>query len=54
MSLRSVRKVDIAAPQARYKGESRTKHLLAMELCREAICMMRGLGSKATFVVVFG
>ncbi len=53
LSLLYVRKVDIAALQTRYDWEFRTKHELALELCRSVMRTMRGLGSKARFVVVF-
>lgn len=48
-----VRKVDIASLQGRYEWEFRTKHELALDLCRQVIRTLRALGSLARFVVVF-
>jgi len=48
-----VRKMDIDAVQARYPWEFRTKHELALELCRTIMVTLRALGSHARFVVVF-
>ena len=48
-----VRKVDIPALKERYNWEFRTKHQLALELCRRVMGLLRGLGSKAKFLVVF-
>ena len=48
-----VRKVDIESLQARYDWEFRTKHELALDLCRQVIGHLRALGSLARFVVVF-
>lgn len=48
-----VRKVDIDALAARYDWEFRTKHQLALDLCRKVMWTLRALGSKAGFVVVF-
>lgn len=53
MSLLYVRRVDIAALQSRYDWKFRTKHELAFELCQRLIGMLRAMGSKAGFVVVF-
>lgn len=53
LSLLYVRKVDIESLQARYGWKFRTKHVLALELCQKVMCMLRSLGSKAGFVVVF-
>ena len=48
-----VRKVDIETLKDRYEWEFRTKHELALELCREVICTLRALRSLARIVVVF-
>ena len=48
-----VRKVDIESLQARYDWTFRTKHELALELCREVMSALRALGSRARFVFVF-
>lgn len=48
-----VRNVDMAAVRARYEWEFRTKHQLALDLCRQVIRTLRALGSLARFVVVF-
>jgi hypothetical protein len=48
-----VRKMDIEALAARYDWKFRTKHQLALDLCRQVIRHLRALGSKAAFVVVF-
>jgi hypothetical protein len=48
-----VRKVDIEAIDACYSWKFRTKHQLALELCRKVMCSLRALGSCARFVVVF-
>ena len=52
-SLLYVRRVGIESLQARYDWKFRTKHELALDLCQRAICMLRAMGSKAGFVVVF-
>lgn len=46
-------KVDIQTLKDRYDWEFRTKHELALELCREVIRTLRALGSLARCVVVF-
>jgi len=48
-----VRKIDIDKLKERYDWEFRTKHELALELLRHVIRMLRALGSKAGFIVVF-
>ncbi len=48
-----VRKVDIESLKARYNWEFRTKHQLALDLCRQVMRSLRALGSEAAFVVVF-
>lgn len=48
-----VRKVDIESLKGRYEWEFRTKHELALDLCRQVIRTLRALGSLARFVVVF-
>lgn len=48
-----VRKANIEALKARYDWEFRTKHELALELCRHVLHTLRALGSKAGLVVVF-
>jgi len=48
-----VRNVDIKTLKDRYDWEFRTKHELALELCREVICTVRALRSLARLVVVF-
>jgi len=48
-----VRKANIEALKERYEWEFRTKHELALELCRQVIRTLRALGSLARFVVVF-
>lgn len=48
-----VRKVDIKAIKARHGWEFRTKHELALDLCRQVMRTLRALKSKAGFVVVF-
>jgi len=48
-----VRKADIQTLKERYEWEFRTKHELALELCRHVIRNLRALGSLARFVVVF-
>lgn len=48
-----VRKVDIEALARRYEWEFRTKHELAVDLCRQVMRTLRALGSKAGFVIVF-
>lgn len=48
-----VRKADIEALKDRYAWEFRTKHELALDLCRQVIRSLRALGSRARFVVVF-
>lgn len=48
-----VRKVDIETLKVRYEWEFRTKHELALELCRQVIRTLWALGSLARFVVVF-
>lgn len=53
LSLLYVRHVDIEQLKQRYGWEFRTKHELALELCRRAMRMLRLLGSKAGFIVVF-
>jgi DDE superfamily endonuclease len=53
LSLLYVRHVDIAKLKQRYDWEFRTKHELALELCRNVLQTLRALGSKAGFIVVF-
>lgn len=48
-----VRQVDMAKLKERYAWKFRTKHQLALELLGQVMGMLRGLGSKARFVVVF-
>jgi hypothetical protein len=48
-----VRKVDIKTLADRYNWEFRTKHELALELCRKVIRTLRTLGSLSRCVVVF-
>lgn len=49
-----VRKIDVSALKIRYPAwEFRTKHQLALDLCRELMRTLRGLRSLAKFVVVF-
>jgi len=48
-----VRKVDIEALKDRYARKFRTKHELALELCRQIMRTLRLLGSRARFVIVF-
>jgi len=48
-----VRKVDIEALNARHDWEFRTKHQLALDLCRQVMQTLKALGSKAGFIVVF-
>ncbi len=53
LSLLYVRKVDIAKLKTRYDWEFRTKHELALDLCRQVMRTLRALGSEAGFVIVF-
>ncbi len=53
LSLLYVRKVDIETLQARHDWKFRTKHELALDLCRQVMGTLRALKSKAGFVVVF-
>lgn len=48
-----VRKMDIESLKARYHWEFRTKHQLALDLCRQVMRSLRALGSEAAFVIVF-
>lgn len=48
-----VRKVDVEALNARHGWEFRTKHQLALDLCRQVMQTLKALGSKAGFIVVF-
>ena len=48
-----VRRVDVPELQKRHEWKFRTKHELALELCRQAMNQFRALGSKAGFLVVF-
>lgn len=48
-----VREVDIKALKDRYEWDFRTKHELALELCRQVMRTLRALGSLARFVFVF-
>ena len=48
-----VRKADIKKLKERYEWEFRTKHQLALELCRQIIHTLGALGSLARLVVVF-
>lgn len=48
-----VRKTDVAELQKRYNWEFRTKHQLALELLIRVMRLLRGLGSKAGYLVVF-
>ena len=48
-----VRKVDIEAVNARHGWEFRTKHELALDLCRQVMQTLKALRSKAGFIVVF-
>jgi len=48
-----VRKVDIETLKARYEWGFRTKHELALDLCRQVIRTLRALGTQVKFVVVF-
>lgn len=53
LSLLYVRKVDIEKLKQRYDWKFRTKHALALDLCRQVMRTLRALGSQATFIVVF-
>lgn len=48
-----IRKDDIESLRTRHNVEFRTKHELALELCRKIFGALRALGSLARFVVVF-
>lgn len=48
-----VRKSDIENLQERHDWEFRTKHALALDLCKHVMQRLRALGSKAGFIVVF-
>jgi len=48
-----VRKVDVAKLKERYDWDFRTKHQLALNLLRQVMRMLRALGSRAGFLVVF-
>ena len=48
-----VRKVDLAELQKRHDWEFRTKHQLALELIRRVMGLLRALGSKAGYLIVF-
>lgn len=48
-----VRQADVAELRKRYDWEFRTKHQLALELVRRVLGMLRMLGSRAGFLVVF-
>ncbi len=48
-----VRRADVAELRKRYEWEFRTKHQLALELLRRVMGMLRTLGSRAGFLVVF-
>jgi hypothetical protein len=48
-----VRQIDISKLKQRYRWEFRTKHQIALELLRQVFAILRALGSKAGFVVVF-
>jgi len=48
-----VRREDVAKLRARYgKWKFQTKHALALELVREVIGMVRGLGSQAGWIII--
>lgn len=53
LSLLYVRKVDIEKLKQRYDWEFRTKHELALDLCRQVMRTLRALGSQAGFIIVF-
>lgn len=53
LSLLYVRKVDIEKLKLRHDWEFRTKHELALELCRQVMRTLRALGSRAGFIIVF-
>lgn len=53
LSMLYVRKVDIGPLKQRYDWKFRTKHELALELCRRVMRSLRAMGSRAGFVVVF-
>jgi hypothetical protein len=48
-----VHKSDIENLQERHDWEFRTKHALALDLCKQVMERIRALGSKAGFIVVF-
>lgn len=48
-----VRQADVPQLQTRYDWEFRTKHQLALELLDQVMSVLRALGSKAGFLVVF-
>jgi hypothetical protein len=53
LSLLYVRKVDIEKLKLQYGWGFRTKHELALDLCKQAMRTLRALGSQAGFIVVF-
>ena len=53
LSLLYVRKVDIEELEQRYDWRFRTKHELALDLCKQAMRTLRALGSRAGCIVVF-
>lgn len=53
LSFLYVRKLDIEAINARHGWKFRTKHELALDLCRLVMRTLRALKSKAGFVIVF-
>jgi hypothetical protein len=48
-----VRQIDISKLKRRHPWEFRTKHQIALELLRQVFAILRALGSKAGFIVVF-
>jgi len=48
-----VRQADVAELRKRYEWEFRTKHQLALELLRRVMSMLKMLGSRAGFLIVF-
>ena len=53
LSLLYVRQVDVPKLPKRYAWEFRTKHQLALELLNQVMDLLRTLGSKAGFLMVF-
>jgi hypothetical protein len=53
LSMLYVRQVDIETLKQRYDWKFRTKHDLALELCRQVMRSLRTMGTRAGFVFVF-